>query len=104
MAFSFSAVEAGEYILAIYKPGNYVLKTVTVTVSGDTDLGELSLQLTGDTGGDGTVNTMDLIRLMKYINGVEVDVAEGAGDVNGDGRVNTMDLIRLMKLINGETA
>ena len=104
VAFSFSAVEAGEYILAIYKPGNYVLKTVTVTVSGDTDLGELSLQLTGDTGGDGTVNTMDLIRLMKYINGVEVDVAEGAGDVNGDGRVNTMDLIRLMKLINGETA
>ena len=104
VAFSFSAVEAGEYILAIDKPGNYVLKTVAVTVSGDTDLGELSLQQTGDIGGDGKVNTMDLIRLMKYINGVEVVMAEGAGDVNGDGRVNTMDLIRLMKLINGETA
>ena len=104
VAFSFSAVEAGEYILAIYKPGNYVLKTVAVAVSGDADLGELTLQLTGDIGGDGKVNTMDLIRLMKYINGVEVDMAEGAGDVNGDGRVNTMDLIRLMKIINGETA
>ena len=56
----------------------------------------------GDANGDGVVNTMDLIRLMKYISGVEVDVAEGAGDVNGDGKVNTMDLIRLMKYINGE--
>ena len=56
----------------------------------------------GDANGDGSVNTMDLIRLMKYISGVEVDVAEGAGDVNGDGKVNTMDLIRLMKYINGE--
>ena len=56
----------------------------------------------GDANGDGSVNTMDLIRLMKYISGVEVDVAEGTGDVNGDGKVNTMDLIRLMKYLNGE--
>ena len=56
----------------------------------------------GDANGDGEVNTMDLIRLMKYISGAEVDMAEGAGDVNGDGKVNTMDLIRLMKYINGE--
>ena len=104
VAFSFSAVEAGEYILAICKPGNYVLKTLAVTVSGDADLGELCLQLAGDIGGDGKVNTMDLIRLMKYLNGVETEVTAGSADVNGDGKENTMDLIRLMKLINGETA
>ena len=102
VSFSFDDVEAGEYILAIYKPGNYTLVTRAVTVSGDVGLGELALQLTGDVSGDGKVNTMDLIRLMKYISGVEVDMAEGAGDVNGDGKVNTMDLIRLMKLANGE--
>ena len=56
----------------------------------------------GDLNGDGNVNTMDLIRLMKYISGVQVDVAPGSADVNGDGKENTMDLIRLMKLINGE--
>lgn len=56
----------------------------------------------GDLNGDGQVNTMDLIRLMKYISGVEVDVAPGSADVNGDGKENTMDLIRLMKLVNGE--
>ena len=39
---------------------------------------------------------------MKYISGVEVDVAPGTADVNGDGRENTLDLIRLMKIVNGE--
>ena len=102
LAFSFADVEAGEYILAIYKPGNYVLLTASVTVSGDAGLGEFALQLAGDLSGDGNVNTMDLIRLMKYISGVEVDVAPGTADVNGDGRENTMDLIRLMKIVNGE--
>ena len=102
LAFSFADVEAGEYILAIYKPGNYVLLTASVTVSGDAGLGEFALQLAGDLSGDGKVNTMDLIRLMKYISGVEVDVAPGTADVNGDGRENTMDLIRLMKIVNGE--
>ena len=102
LAFSFADVEAGEYILAIYKPGNYVLLTASVTVSGDAGLGEFALQLAGDLSGDGNVDTMDLIRLMKYISGVEVDVAPGTADVNGDGRENTMDLIRLMKIVNGE--
>ena len=102
LAFSFANVEAGEYILAIYKPGNYVLLTASVTVSGDAVLGDFPLQLAGDLSGDGKVNTMDLIRLMKYISGVEVDVAPGTADVNGDGRENTMDLIRLMKIVNGE--
>ncbi|MGM9587228.1 MAG: dockerin type I repeat-containing protein, partial [Candidatus Limivicinus sp.] len=59
-------------------------------------------RLPGDMNGDGKVNTMDLIRLMKSINGEEVEMVEGAGDVNGDGKINTMDLIRLMKYINGE--
>ena len=102
LAFSFADVEAGEYILAIYKPGNYVLLTAPVTVSGDADLGKFAIQMAGDLSGDGKVNTMDLIRLMKYISGVEVDVAPGTADVNGDGRENTLDLIRLMKIVNGE--
>lgn len=61
-----------------------------------------SAQSAGDMNGDGLVNTLDLIRLMKYISGIAVDIPESAGDVNGDGRINTLDLIRLMKYINGE--
>ena len=56
----------------------------------------------GDTNGDGRLNTMDLIRLMKYFNGESVEVVPGSADINGDGRENTMDLIRLMKYISGE--
>ena len=56
----------------------------------------------GDTNGDGRLNTMDLIRLMKYFNGENVEVVPGSADINGDGRENTMDLIRLMKYISGE--
>ena len=100
--FCFEKADVGEYTLAVYKPGGYVLKTLSVTVNGDAELGEIALQLRGDISGDGSVNTMDLIRLMKYINGEPVDIAPGSGDVNGDGRENIMDLIRLMKYINGE--
>ena len=103
-AFCFSGVEAGEYTLAVYKPGNYTLKTAVITVSGDADLGTFELQLTGDISGDGKVNTMDLIRLMKYLSGENVELAPGSADITGDGKINTMDLIRLMKLINGEAA
>ena len=103
VSFCFEKAELGEFTLAIYKPG-YVLKTLSVTVSGDADLGAFELQLPGDISGDGTVNTMDLIRLMKYVSGESVDIAPGSGDVNGDGRENVLDLIRLMKYINGEYA
>ena len=102
--FRFPGVEEGDYVLAIYKPGGYVLRTVSVIVSDDADLGVFALQLTGDVSGDGKVNTLDLIRLMKYISGAEVEVAPGTADVNGDGRENTLDLIRLMKQINSEAA
>ena len=104
VGFRFEKVEDGGYTLAIHKPGSYTLKTLSVTVNGDMELGEIVLQLYGDISGDGTVNTMDLIRLMKYVSGETVDIAPGSGDVNGDGRENVLDLIRLMKLVNGEYA
>ena len=69
-------------------------KQITLTSDGSA--------LKGDMNGDGNINALDLIRLMKYISGVSVDIPVGAGDVNGDGRINTMDLIRLLKYVNGE--
>ena len=53
----------------------------------------------GDVNNDGSVDTADLVRLMKYI------AADGEGieaintDINGDGETNSADLIRLMKII-----
>ena len=82
-------------------PG-FDLTEFDVVEEGEGDWTLTPKTIPGDANGDGKVNTMDLIRLMKSINGEEVDMAEGAGDMNGDGKINTMDLIRLMKYINGE--
>jgi len=56
---------------------------------------------TGDVTGDGKTDIMDVIRLLKYVSGWKVDVAEGIGDVNGDGKTNIMDVIRLLKFVSG---
>ena len=50
----------------------------------------------GDVNSDNSVDSRDLVRLMKYIaaNGDGIE-AHGA-DLNGDGIVDTRDLIRLM--------
>ena len=57
-------------------------------------------EMAGDINGDKTVDTSDLIRLMKYISGSNVVVY--VPDVNGDGYVNVSDLVRLMRYIAGQ--
>ena len=52
----------------------------------------------GDVTGDGVVNAKDLIRLMKFIAGEEVEIV-GTSDINGDKTTNSKDLVALMKLI-----
>ena len=54
----------------------------------------------GDVTGDGRVNATDLVRLMKYISGADVEIKTVTADVNGDGSINSKDLTRLMKLIS----
>ncbi len=56
--------------------------------------------LPGDINGDGLVNSLDLIRLKKYI-ADDATVIVGNGDINGDGKINSLDLIRLKKYIAG---
>ncbi|MBQ7475731.1 MAG: dockerin type I repeat-containing protein, partial [Clostridia bacterium] len=55
-----------------------------------------------DINGDGKVTSKDLIRFVKYLSGVDVEVNEKALDVNGDGKINSKDLTRLLKYIAGE--
>ena len=59
-------------------------------------------RIPGDVTGDGKVNSMDMLRLIKYLNGLDVAVVSGSVDINGDGKESIMDLIRLMKYLSGE--
>ncbi len=55
----------------------------------------------GDMTGDGQVDVIDLLRLLKYVNGQSIRLI-ASGDVTGDGIINTADLLRLLKFINGQ--
>ncbi len=55
----------------------------------------------GDITGDGKVNAVDLLRLQKYLAGVDVTLV-GSGDITGDGKINAMDLLRLKKYLAGD--
>lgn len=58
-------------------------------------------RIPGDTTGDGKVNGLDLLRLHKYVAGIDVEIDISAADVTGDGKVNGLDLLRLHKYIAG---
>ena len=56
----------------------------------------------GDINGDNVLNNKDLIRLLKYLSGWDVEVNTKALDVNGDKAVNNKDLTRLFRYLAGQ--
>lgn len=54
--------------------------------------------LPGDANGDGTVDTLDITRLRRYIAEESLDLSSGA-DMNGDGVVDIEDLARLRRYL-----
>lgn len=57
--------------------------------------------ITGDVNSDGVLDQRDVVRLMKYLTGADITVAEPALDTNGDGFVDTKDMTHLLKLLAG---
>ena len=58
-------------------------------------------RVSGDVTGDGAVDIMDVIRLLKYVSRWDVEVVEANADVTGDGVIDIMDVIRLLKAVSG---
>ena len=58
----------------------------------------------GDANGDGTINAMDVVAIMKYSVGKrEKHFFESAADYDGNGRINAKDVLALMlDIVNGE--
>ena len=55
----------------------------------------------GDVTGDGKIDIMDVIRLLKHVSGWQVEINAPACDVTGDGNTDIMDVIRLLKFVSG---
>ena len=55
--------------------------------------------LPGDVDGNGSVNLMDVNRLLRYYKYHDVEVVLQACDVDGNGSVNLMDVNRLMRYV-----
>lgn len=55
----------------------------------------------GDLNRDGSVNTLDLLVMRKYLVGLPIEgiFDEAAADVNGDGSIDILDLVRLRKVL-----
>ena len=56
-----------------------------------------NIWIIGDVNGDGSIDTRDIVRLMKKIS--EQDVFVTDADINRDGKVDAKDIVRLMKII-----
>ena len=81
---------------------NSVLGTGCMVKANGTQTANLSLTIavTGDADGDAIITGKDLIRIKKYIKGIETDVIYSlCGDMNGDGKVTDNDLIQLVSNI-----
>ena len=108
-AFSMDGVAAGSYKLAIFKPGKYVPKIVSITVSSSAfDFGVQKLWLYGDVNGDGKVNGTDATQIQRYyankspnalLNGTAQDIADKklAADVNNDNKINGTDATQVQR-------
>lgn len=62
---------------------------------------EVISRIPGDTNDDGNVSAADVLRLKKYLAGMEVEINPSNTDVTGDGRVSAADLLRLKKYFAG---
>ena len=79
----------------------YDFNESTVALTPTAGAVTVSSRIPGDATGDGQVNGQDLIRLRKYLIGMNVDIDLSAANVNGDDGVDGRDLIRLRKHLIG---
>ena len=96
-SYSIADVPAGTYTMKVMKQ-NHVTREYTVTVGSSNVVQDVKIHLKGDIDGNGTVTTMDYMRVNSHAKGITLltDYALKCADVVGtDGKVTTMDAMRV---------
>lgn len=96
-SYSITGVLPGTYTMKVMKQ-NHVTREYTVIVGTDPVVQDVKIHLLGDIDGNGTVTTMDFMRVNSHARGVTLltDYALKCADVVGtDGKVTTMDAMRI---------
>ena len=96
-SYSIAGVSAGTYTMKVMKQ-NHVTREYTVTVGSSNVVQDVKIHLKGDIDGNGTVTTMDYMRVNSHAKGITLltDYALKCADVVGtDGKVTTMDAMRV---------
>ena len=75
---------------------------LTITINNETKT--YTFVIRGDTSGDGKINSLDLLQILKHINGDKKLTSSylKAADTSKDGKVNSLDLLQVLKHINGD--
>ena len=84
---------------------NDILTTASkVTIVSPIETKEFIISVNGDTSGDGQVTMLDLLQILKHINGDKVlqDADFQAGDTSDDNNITMLDLLKVLKHINGD--
>ncbi len=101
---------AGNYAVSVsaVKAANYAEQAVSIGAgSGNVTVEEEVVEppvdpdvLLGDVNGDGKVALIDLLRLLKYVNGKDTVIVTVNSDINQDGKISLIDAVRLLNIIN----
>ena len=75
-----------------------------VCITNEKETFNYTVVIRGDTSGDGIINTLDLLQVLKHIKG-DKKLASAyllAGDTSSDTKVTTLDLLQVLKHIKGD--
>ncbi len=64
---------------------------------------EYTLIMLGDANGDGTIDSADLLKIVKHLKDISKMDIEKAADANGDGAIDSADLLKIVKYLKGMT-
>ena len=83
---------------AVYENGRLVFETDHFSLY---TLAELLAKI-GDLNGDGKINSLDGLLLLRHLNSWNIDISvPEAMDINGDGKINSLDGLMLLRYLNG---